>query len=475
MVVWRLHGGRVQVMDPARGRRWVRRRELLSEVYLHENRVPAEAFRGWAESDGFRDPLLARLRRLGVPRPRARFDEALAVPGWQGVAALDAATRATEALVDRGALRPGAGRRRRCDALFADARASRRPGQSLHGRADLLDRARHPGAGNIRRIAETLIVRGAIAVRVPGAGRPGAAARRPRAAAAASWRASHRRRASPGRRRSCSRCCAPTGCGAWPPLLAGLLLAAGGAVFEALLFRGFLDVGRRLPLVEQRLAAGRRCCCWWAALLCIEWPVVARAAGASGGGSSCACAAAFADKIPRVGDRYFQSRPSRTWPSGRTWCTGCACLPGQGGQLVRAAGELVVTTAGIIWLHPPSAPIALALAAAMVALPLLFQPALVERDLRMRNHAGGLARFYLDALMGLVAIRAHAAEAGAGARARRAPGRVGPRRLGGVAHRRRRRGGAGAGGLRAGGLAAVHYLGHRARARAGRCCWSTGR
>jgi hypothetical protein len=46
----------------------------------------------------------------------------------------------------------------------------------------------------------------------------------------------------------------------------------------------------------------------------------------------------------------------------------------------------------------------------MLILPLLFQPSLVERDLRMRNHAGGLARFYLDALLGLVAIRTHAAE-----------------------------------------------------------------
>jgi ATP-binding cassette subfamily B protein len=46
----------------------------------------------------------------------------------------------------------------------------------------------------------------------------------------------------------------------------------------------------------------------------------------------------------------------------------------------------------------------------MLVLPLSCQPALVERDLRMRGHAGGLARFYLDALLGLSAIRAHTAE-----------------------------------------------------------------
>jgi len=35
---------------------------------------------------------------------------------------------------------------------------------------------------------------------------------------------------------------------------------------------------------------------------------------------------------------------------------------------------------------------------------------LSERDLRVRSHSGALTRYYLDALLGLIAIRAHAAE-----------------------------------------------------------------
>jgi ATP-binding cassette subfamily B protein len=38
------------------------------------------------------------------------------------------------------------------------------------------------------------------------------------------------------------------------------------------------------------------------------------------------------------------------------------------------------------------------------------QPVLTERDLRVRSHLGALSRFYLDALVGLVAIRSHGAE-----------------------------------------------------------------
>ena len=91
-------------MTNAPGRPPLDRRHPSVSIHL---RVPAETFREWAESEGFRDPLLARLRRLGVRRPRARFDQALAVPGWQGVAALEAATRASEALIDRRAIRSG--------------------------------------------------------------------------------------------------------------------------------------------------------------------------------------------------------------------------------------------------------------------------------------------------------------------------------------------------------------------------------
>ena len=398
VVLWRLHGDRIQVMDPARGRRWVRRRELLNEIYLHENRVPAETFREWAESDGFRDPLLARLRRLGVRRPRARFDQALAVPGWQGVAALEAATRASEALIDRRAIRPGRAAQA-LEALFADVRQSP-PGQSLLG-PDLWTARPAPDD------PDTLIVRGAIAVQVFGRKLP--APDEPPPEPLPRELAAITSGGEPGPAAKLVALLRADGLWRLPPLLLGLLVVAGGAVFEALLFRGFLDVGRRLPLLQQRLAAGAALLLLVGGLLALDWPVWRGLLGI-GRRLELRLRQALSEKIPRVGDRYFQSRTVSDMAERAHLVHWLRLLPGQGGQLVRAVGELLVTTAGIIWLHPPSAPLALALAGAMLILPLLFQPSLVERDLRMRNHAGGLARFYLDALLGLVAIRAHAAE-----------------------------------------------------------------
>jgi ATP-binding cassette subfamily B protein len=85
-------------------------------------------------------------------------------------------------------------------------------------------------------------------------------------------------------------------------------------------------------------------------------------------------------------------------------------LPDLGVQALRNLFELLLTTAGIMWIDPASAPLAMSSTVVALALPLLAQPVLRERDLRVRTHAGALARFYLDAFLGLVAVRTHGAE-----------------------------------------------------------------
>src|SRR4029453_15123460 len=94
VLVWRRPGPLVQVMDPGVGRRWVSCRHLLDEVYVHEHRVPAAAWRDWASSEAFRRPLTRRLRDLGLGRDaEALIDRATQSPGWEALARLDAATR----------------------------------------------------------------------------------------------------------------------------------------------------------------------------------------------------------------------------------------------------------------------------------------------------------------------------------------------------------------------------------------------
>src|SRR5207247_3515684 len=81
-----------------------------------------------------------------------------------------------------------------------------------------------------------------------------------------------------------------------------------------------------------------------------------------------------------------------------------------GSQFARGVFELGLTAAGIAWLDPASALLAIIAAGISVAVPRVAQPIIRERDLRLRTHGGALSRFYLDALLGLVPVRAHGAE-----------------------------------------------------------------
>src|SRR5438034_1864329 len=68
LVAWRRHGPLVQIMDPAKGRRWLSAASVDAEVYRHEHAVPAIAWREWALSDEFLDSLGERLTHVGLSR-----------------------------------------------------------------------------------------------------------------------------------------------------------------------------------------------------------------------------------------------------------------------------------------------------------------------------------------------------------------------------------------------------------------------
>ena len=120
---------------------------------------------------------------------------------------------------------------------------------------------------------------------------------------------------------------------------------------------------------------------------------------------------AFLRKVPRLGDRYFQSRPISDMAERCHGAHAVRAMPGTALQLLRGFFSMVFTAVGITWLDPASGPVAACIGVVSVALPLAFQRSITERDLRVRSHVGALGRYYLDALLGLMAIRTHSAEA----------------------------------------------------------------
>jgi ATP-binding cassette subfamily B protein len=403
MLVWRRHGPLVQVMDPAVGRRWLTARQLLEETYVHTARVPAEGWREWAGSDDFRRPLAARLRALGCGQDgEALLGKAAESPTWRSLALVDAAARFSESLASAGGLRRGGEARRFLRALVERGQeAAAERGPVLPDTSWSVRPAPPDEEGN-----EQLFLRGAVLICVRGrscpAAEPAAAALPRDLAVALAEPAPRPARALWGMLRG-------TGRLSFVLLAVALVLAAGSVIVEAILLRGLLDVRHDLALTEQRLGAIGLFLAFGAAVLLLEL-AVAHDLLALGRRLEVRLRLAFLGKIPRLHDRYFQSRPTSDMAERGHSIHQVRQLPRLAGQFLRAGLTLLLTAGAIAWIDPAGAPLALAAAVLATCLPVAFNPLLQGLDLRVRTHAGALSRFYLDALLGLGAVRAHGAE-----------------------------------------------------------------
>ncbi|MGH7600896.1 MAG: ATP-binding cassette domain-containing protein, partial [bacterium] len=192
-------------------------------------------------------------------------------------------------------------------------------------------------------------------------------------------------------------------------LVAGLFMTALGFFFEALVLRSVMEVWGLLNLPSQRLGAMAILLLFALALVFIQVPIIANFYRL-GRRLELRLRMAFLAKIPRLGDRYFQSRPISDMAQRSHVVHQLRTLPDLAGHFFRAIFEMLLTVAGIAWLDPASAPLALLAAIFAVGIPVAIMPMLQEKDMRARTHSGALSRFYLDALLGLIPIRNHGAE-----------------------------------------------------------------
>jgi ATP-binding cassette subfamily B protein len=385
VVVWRKLGGYLQVMDPAVGRRWVSARLFLRGVFRHTQSIPADSWHEWARSQSFRQAIEARLSALGFQNSPL-FTDALTRGGWRDLAALDASIRMTEALAAGGAVRRGP----RLRTLVA----------SLAGRSETIPDS-YWSVREDPACAGHLLFRGAVLLQVSGRKaaseklepelRRAIEERPPSAALEVFRRVARDSRAAPAL------------------TAAALAFASVGVLFQAVVFRSLFDLSRDLRVPIQR---------WWAAgallglLSCslvlemgIAW-LLAR----MGRKLEVGMRSSFLRKLPLLGDRYFQSRPTSDMAERGHALHRLRDQPALAAAFVRAVFELVLIVLAISWLFPSSTPLATAAAVMAIGIPLLAQPALATRDLRLRTHQGAIMRFHLDGLLGRTAIRAHGAE-----------------------------------------------------------------
>jgi ABC-type bacteriocin/lantibiotic exporter with double-glycine peptidase domain len=401
VIAWRKHRQFVQLMDPAIGRRWVSCKRFLDELYVHRQAVPAADWREWAGSSEFLNPLRERLTQLGISSATRLIEKATSDNTWRGLATLDATTRLLAAIVRARAIRRGAQATRMLEALLQHQEqrenaltipASYWSVQPLESDSD----------------EEQLLLRGAVLVRVKGV------RSKTQPVAEDQTRLSPELVAALAEQRSrpmheLFRMFRADGVLVPLALLFALVLAAGGVIFETLLFRRLLEIGNELVLSRQRLGAVGFLLLFLAALLLLDLPIVA-AAWNLGRRLELRLRIAFLEKLPRLSDRYFHSRLTSDMAERAQSIHRLRMLPEIGSHLARAAFTLVVTIVAIVWLSPSSRSLAIVAAMLIVAIPVLGNLFLSEYDLRARTHAGALSRFYLGALLGLVPIRTHSAE-----------------------------------------------------------------
>jgi predicted double-glycine peptidase len=99
VLLQRIEGDRVRVMDPIHGRRWVPRAELAKSLFVDEITIAAEDWHGAETDPRFQDALRTRAASLGAPADRAKalVESAAGDPGSKALGALDAALRKLEA------------------------------------------------------------------------------------------------------------------------------------------------------------------------------------------------------------------------------------------------------------------------------------------------------------------------------------------------------------------------------------------
>jgi ABC-type bacteriocin/lantibiotic exporter with double-glycine peptidase domain len=448
LVVWRRHGPWVQIMDPAAGRAWMRVRELSERLYLHTLRVPAAAWRQWAGSADLLDVLAAHARSLRLGRDvwERLLADALADPDWTAMAALDASLRMAEALRGAGGLRAGRQAAALVGRCFEHDRTGRGSQDDLQGRGSLDGRGDRavpaaywsvePAPRGDADQPEALLLRGAVLLRVRGRRR---AAAPQRSEAAGRLAATEQPTATPAEATDRP---APAET-AEPPLPAGLRAAvstpsaqagrevarqlwSGGrlaataaaamlavvsvaAAVESAFFRVLVDLPSRLALPRQRLGAAVALLVFLAAVLGLEVSLTAATLGL-GRRLEMAFRLRLLRRVATLGDRYFRSRLVSDMAERCHNAYRLRMVPEVAANVLRNALQLGLTAACIAWLEPAVAWLAGLSAAMALGLSLAAQPVLQERDLRLRNHAGALGRYFLDALLGLVPARHHGAE-----------------------------------------------------------------
>jgi ABC-type bacteriocin/lantibiotic exporter with double-glycine peptidase domain len=405
VVIWSRIGSWIQVMDPAVGRRWRRWDRVARELYLHEMPVPAEDWRDWAMGTEAHATWGRAMHDLDIDSVASAelIAQAVAATGWRSLATLDAAIRLAGTLVRAGGIIRGKEAR---DLIMACLEPAITRDELPHDMIPARYWFARPGPPELvgAEGEEMVLIRGAVLVRVRGL-RPSDTAPpdlSPELAAAL-----NEPPPQPGRL-----VLQMLGRDGWLPLgliVLAMVAAAAAITTEALLFKEILQSSTPLLQSQQRGGAFLAILIFLVALSAVDL-LGASLARLVGRRLEIRLRIALLEKIPHLGSRYFHSRLVSDMAGRAHGLRSLRTLPVIIAGIIQTGFQILLTTAGLIWLNPHGAAFALLFTAAFVMWTMAMTPAMSEREHRVQTHNGVLSQIYLDALLGLTPLRLHGAE-----------------------------------------------------------------
>lgn len=409
VVIWNTFGPWVQIMDPGVGRRWVTRQSLYEQLFIHRLPVSARAWRKWAQSASFIEPLRARLEELDISAEtiNSLLEKALSDPTWRSLAALDAATRMVAAMIKAGGLEIGEESSKLLTQLFHENCSPKLKSPRIFIPLPFwfaLDTAQNP-------LSEQVTLQGAVLIRVKGR----------RSESAATDRSEESPTHLPpellavlqeetfSAEREIWRYVRQDGLSPIALLLLSLVTATIGILVQTLVLQGVLQFSQIIPQLGNTTWVLLSLLLFFTALFILNLTSAALTKR-MGRRLETRLRMAFLEKLPRLNDRYFHSRLVSDMAQRAHDLRSLRNFPSEVVDLCRMAFELLFTAVGISLIKPEMGIFSLVASGLFISITLVSRTFLQERGMRLQSHAGALSRFFLDAMQGLIALKTHSAE-----------------------------------------------------------------
>jgi ATP-binding cassette subfamily B protein len=387
VVVWRVGRWFVQLMDPARGRTFVTRGAFRAQLHAHRQRFELAMFREWWPGTAWHDVVVSRAARMGFS---ARLEQATTATDLQH---LEAALRLSHRLLERGHVT-------RQDAPALVEGLVEMQASASEDEPAPLPALLRPLASDA---ADELSVTGAVVlvVRPQPARHPGAVESHE------SSRLAHLVGADPPSAGSILwRIMSSNARGLVTSLGVLVVVLVAVALLEMFALRAAFNAGSVLSLPQQRLAGVSIYFAIVAAALFLD-TLLSVGIARLGRAMELRTRLALLEKLPRLPDKYFRSRPMSDVTQRSTGLFQVKAVPLAFFTLVRSSIEIVTSCIALIAVFPAGAGYALAGLFFGCVAPYLSVRVREQLEVRAQTHASSLAGLYLDALLGLTPLRTH--------------------------------------------------------------------